>query len=152
MTQLDILGLDILGMILFGNTPQRPRQLRGQIPGVQQQGLAAFQQCRNLAKSCFRKETGSGVRQYIILADYRMFRTVTLIALSASGDWRSSSTFQSIAGYGGLRLSFHGITQYLRSLVFVYERPIIAGVQLLMVYSTCSLLPWRAAYSVNACL
>ena len=72
---------------IFGNTSQHPRQLRGQISGVQQQGLAAFQQCRNLAKSCFRlKETGSVVRKYIILADYGMFRTVTLIARSASGD------------------------------------------------------------------
>ena len=41
----------------------------------------------------------------------------------------------SVAGYGRLRLSFHGITEYLRGLVSVYERPIIAGVQLLMVYS-----------------
>ena len=72
---------------IFDNTPQRPRQLRGQISGVEQQGLAAFQQCRNLAKSCFRlKETGSVIRKYIILADHGMFRTVTLITRSASGD------------------------------------------------------------------
>ena len=37
-----------------------------------------------------------------------------------------------------LRLSFHGMTEYLRGLVSVYERPITAGVQLLMVYSTAS--------------
>ena len=42
----------------------------------------------------------------------------------------------SVAGYGGLRLSFHGITEYLHGLVSVYERPIIVGVQLLMVYSS----------------
>ena len=40
-------------------------------------------------------------------------------------------------GYGGLRVPFYGITEYLRSLVSVYERPIITGVRLLMVYSKC---------------
>ena len=62
---------------------------------VQQQGLAAFLHCRNLAKGCFRKGTGSGVRKYIILADYRMFWTVMLIAHRASADWHLSSIFQS---------------------------------------------------------
>ena len=42
----------------------------------------------------------------------------------------------SVTGYGGLRLSFRAITKYLRGLVSVYERPIIAGVQLVMVYSS----------------
>ena len=80
---------------IFGNTPQHPRLLQWRISGVQQQSLAALQQCRNLAESCFRKRTGSRVRKYINLTDYRIFRTVTLIAPSASGDWRSSSIFQS---------------------------------------------------------
>ena len=35
----------------------------------------------------------------------------------------------SVAGYGGRHLPFSGITQYLRGLVSVYERPIIAGVR-----------------------
>ena len=74
------------------STPQRPR---GQISGVQQQGLAAFQQWWNLAESCFRKRAGSGVRKHNILSDYRMIRHLTLIAPSASEDWRSSSIFQS---------------------------------------------------------
>ena len=43
----------------------------------------------------------------------------------------------SVAGYGGLCLPFSGITEYLRGLVPVYECLIyIAGVRLLMVYST----------------
>ena len=41
----------------------------------------------------------------------------------------------SVAGYGGLHLPFSGITQYLRGLVSVYERPIIAGVRILIVSS-----------------
>ena len=56
-------------------------------------GSCSFPTEQNLAKSCFRKWIGSGVQKYIILADYRMFWTVTLIARSASGDWRSSSIF-----------------------------------------------------------
>ena len=40
-----------------------------------------------------------------------------------------------VAGYGGLHLLFSGITQYLRVLVFVYERPIIVGVRILIVSS-----------------
>ena len=53
---------------------------------MKQQGLAAFQQCRNLAESCFREGTGSGVRKYIFsFADYQNFRTVTLIALAQAG-------------------------------------------------------------------
>ena len=36
---------------------------------------------------------------------------------------------------GGLRLLFRGITEYLRGLVSVYERPIIAGVRILIVSS-----------------
>ena len=79
---------------IFGNTPQRPRQLRGRISGVQQQGLTAFQQRWNLAESCFRKGAGSAVQKHIIFSDYRMVRNFTLIAPSASGDWRSSSIFQ----------------------------------------------------------
>ena len=35
----------------------------------------------------------------------------------------------SVAGYGGICLSFRGITEYLRDLVSVYERPIIAGIR-----------------------
>ena len=31
----------------------------------------------------------------------------------------------SVARYGGLRLSFHDITEYLRGLVSLYDRPII---------------------------
>ena len=42
----------------------------------------------------------------------------------------------SVAGYGGPRLPFRGITEYLCGLVSVYERPIIAGVRVLIVYST----------------
>ena len=42
----------------------------------------------------------------------------------------------SVAGYGGLRLPFRGITEYLRGLVSVYERPIMAGVRILIVSST----------------
>ena len=42
----------------------------------------------------------------------------------------------SVAGYGGLRLPFRGITEYLRGLVSVYERPIIAGIRALIVSST----------------
>ena len=42
----------------------------------------------------------------------------------------------SVAGYGGLHLPFSGTTQYLRSLVSVYERPIIAGVWIWIVSST----------------
>ena len=34
----------------------------------------------------------------------------------------------NVAGYGGLRLPFRGITDYLGGLVSMYERPIIAGV------------------------
>ena len=34
----------------------------------------------------------------------------------------------SVAGYGGFHLPFSGIAQYLRGLVFVYERPIIANI------------------------
>ena len=45
-----------------------------------------FNNYGDLAESCFRKGTGTGVRKYIFLADYRLFRTVTLIAPSASGD------------------------------------------------------------------
>ena len=41
----------------------------------------------------------------------------------------------SVAGYGGLRLPFRGKTEYLRGLVSVYERPIIAGVRVLIVCS-----------------
>ena len=70
---------------IFGSSPQRPRQLRWRRSGVKQQGLAAFQQCRNLAESCFREGTGSGVRKYIFFADYQNFRTVTLIPLALAG-------------------------------------------------------------------
>ena len=52
----------------------------------------------------------------------------------------------SVAGYGGLHLPFSGITQYLRTVDSVYDPPIIAGVRILIVSSTCSLLPWCAAY------
>ena len=38
-----------------------------------------------LPKVASGKGTGSGVRKYIILADYQMFRTVTLIALAQVG-------------------------------------------------------------------
>ena len=34
----------------------------------------------------------------------------------------------NVVGYGGLRLPFRGITEYLGGLVSMYERPIIAGV------------------------
>ena len=96
----------------FSATPlmQRPRQLRWRISGVQQQGLAAFQQCRNLAESCFKKKTESGVRKH---------RTVTLIAPSASGDWRSSSIFQSPDTVDSAFLWPFRITEYLRRLVSV---------------------------------
>ena len=40
-----------------------------------------------------------------------------------------------VAGYGRLHLPFSGITQYLRGLVSLYERPIIAGVRILIVSS-----------------
>ena len=77
----------------FRQHPSAPiRQLRGWISGVQQQGLAAFQQCWNFAETCFRKGAGSGVRK---LSDYRVVRNFMLIAPSASGDWQSSSIFQS---------------------------------------------------------
>ena len=33
----------------------------------------------------------------------------------------------SVAGYGGHRLPFHGITVYLHGLVSVFKRPIVAG-------------------------
>ena len=52
----------------------------------------------------------------------------------------------SVTGYGGLHLPFSGITQYLHSLVSVYERTIIAGVRMLIVSSnmlplySCSIL------------
>ena len=86
--------------------------------GVQEQGIAVLQHCRNPAESCFRKGTGNGVRKYIILADYRMFRTVMLHVIAPS-----ASDF-SVAGCGGFRLPFLGITEYMRGLVSVYQRPI----------------------------
>ena len=58
-------------------------------------GSCIFPTVRNLAESCFGKGTGSAIRKYIILADYRMSRTVTLIAPSASRDCRSSFIFFS---------------------------------------------------------
>ena len=62
----------------------------------------------------------------------------------------------SVAGYGGLHLPFSGITQYLRGLVFVYERPIIAGVRTSITSSTtrvCNFLPGVVAPEThrNAC-
>ena len=41
----------------------------------------------------------------------------------------------SVVGYGGLHIPFSGITQYLRGLVSMYERLIIAGVRILIVSS-----------------
>ena len=60
----------------------------------------------------------------------------------------------SVAGYGGLHLPFSGITQYLRGLVSVYERPIIAGVRILIVSSTYakSLCIQNFAIRICACL
>ena len=46
----------------------------------------------------------------------------------------------SVIGKGGLRLPFHGITGYLHGLVSVYERPIIAGGRVWMIYSSITLL------------
>ena len=42
----------------------------------------------------------------------------------------------SAAGYSGLCLPFRGITEYLYGLLSVYEHPIIAGVRVLIIYST----------------
>ena len=42
----------------------------------------------------------------------------------------------SVTGNGGLRLPFRGITGYLHGLVSVYERPIIAGGRVWMIYSS----------------
>ena len=62
-----------------------------------------------------------------------MFWTVALIA--ASRNWvLKKFFFFSVVGYGGLHLSFCDITECLHSLVFMYGDPIIADVQVLMVY------------------
>ena len=53
----------------------------------------------------------------------------------------------SVAGYGGLHLPFSGITQYLRGLVSVYERPIIAGVRILIISS----IPWLMEAFIQSC-
>ena len=45
---------------------QHSRQLRRQISGVQQQGLAAPQWSKNLAESCFREGTEKNVQKYMI--------------------------------------------------------------------------------------
>ena len=68
------------------------------------------------------------------IGDYRMFRTVMQSPYCKRG--LTLELHFLVTGYGGLRLPFHDITQYLCGLVTVYERPIIAGVHLLMVYST----------------
>ena len=51
-----------------------PSQLEWQISGVQQQDLATFQQCRNLAKNFFRKGTGSGIRNTLFWPIIECFR------------------------------------------------------------------------------
>ena len=43
----------------------------------------------------------------------------------------------SVAGYGGLRLPFRGITGYLHGSVSVYKCQIIASGRVWMAYSTC---------------
>ena len=64
-----------------------------------------------------------------------MVRKFTLITLSASRELTIELHF-SVAGYGGLKLPFNGITQYLRGLVSMYERLIITGVRILIVSTT----------------
>ena len=53
----------------------------------------------------------------------------------------------SVIGYCGLCLPFCCITDYLRSLVFVYGRPIITGFRVLIVYSMPQMeyqyVPWH---------
>ena len=76
--------------------------------------------------------TGSGIRKYIILADYRM-------CYANRPKHKQGLMLElhfSVASNGGLRLPFRGITGYLHGLVSVYERPIIAGGQVWMAYST----------------
>ena len=86
---------------------------------------STFQQHPSAPKSSFRKGAGSRIQKYIILAEYRMFRTVTLIVSSTSGNWHSSSIFESSVIVDSTFLS---ATKYLR-------HPIIAGIQVLIVYS-----------------
>ena len=59
----------------------------------------------------------------------------------------------SVAGYGGLHLPFHGITQYLRGLyiVSVYECPIIAGVRTSITSSTFANTPHLHAF-ISHCI
>ena len=61
-----------------------------------------------------------------------MFLTVTLIAPLIG---LTLELHFSVGRYTGLRLPFRGITEYLHGLVS-YECPIIAGVRVLIVYST----------------
>ena len=101
---------------------------------MKQQGLAAFQQCRNLAESCFREGTGSGVQKIHFFADYQNFRTVTLIPLALAGIDARAPFFSRRIRWTPPSFPWH-ITEYLRGLVSVYERPIMAGVRILIVSS-----------------
>ena len=81
------ISLPIHSLKQLSSAPKQPTAMNIRLVEL---GVAP-QWCKNLAKSCFREETGSSIQRF--LANYWMFQMVTLITCSSNGNWHSSSIF-----------------------------------------------------------